>query len=506
MANTTDIVSNWVQKNTTEFNRYFKERDAEINGSLLALLSGEHVLLLGPPGTAKTLLADKICETIEGGNFFHYLLTRFSTPEEVFGPLSLKALERDEFSRRVDGYLPTAHIALLDEIFKANSSILNSLLTVLNERKYHNGKELMDVPLFSVFGASNELPEEDESLEALYDRFLFRYRVDYIQHEENLEKLIFENAEDFEPTTRLPIEEIREIQKRAKNLPVDPEVRTIVKGLRRDLKNSNIFVSDRRWKKIINMLRVASAVNGHSSVNRMTVVLLQHVLWDVPEQRDIIRKLILDRVISGGTDTGKMKLDVLDLKNSIYKCLQQDLPDLVACNKCFREEEKTADGMRSSRFSGVRVPKSLTFDNTVDLLKHHIEHPHHTYSVSIDYSNLNKSMSFESLAEMLSRKYGFEFKISLDYGDKKLYEKEYKNLEERLDYFKRQIHEEEKALERTLKENIWVSELDAQEILIKYRSKNTDTYEISSYMSEIRTLLEKPKVFDVTIEKIGEVA
>lgn len=489
-----------------EFSAYFKERDAEINGSLLALLSGEHVLLLGPPGTAKTLLANKICETIEGGNFFHYLLTRFSTPEEVFGPLSLKALERDEFSRRVEGYLPTAHIALLDEIFKANSSILNSLLTVLNERKYHNGKELMEVPLFSVFGASNELPEEDESLEALYDRFLFRYRVDYIQHEENLEKLIFENAEDFEPSTRLPIEEIREIQKRAKNLPVDPEVRTIVKGLRRDLKNSNIFVSDRRWKKIINMLRVASAVNGHPSVNRMTVVLLQHVLWDVPEQREIIRKLILERVISGGTDTGKMKLDVLDLKNSIYKCLQQELPDLIACTKCFREEEKTADGMRSSRFSGVKVPKSLTFDNTVDLLKHHTEHPHHTYSVSIDYSNLNKSMNFESLAEMLSRKYGFEFKISLDYGDKKLYEKEYKNLEERLNYFKRLIQEEEKALERTLKENIWVSELDAQEILIKYRSKNADTFEISNYLSEIRALLEKPKVFDVAIEKVGEAA
>lgn len=143
-----------------EFSDYFKERDAEINGSLLALLSGEHILLLGPPGTAKTLLANKICETIEGGNFFHYLLTRFSTPEEVFGPLSLKALERDEFSRRVEGYLPTAHIALLDEIFKANSSILNSLLTVLNERKYHNGKELIEVPLFTVLGLPTSFPKK----------------------------------------------------------------------------------------------------------------------------------------------------------------------------------------------------------------------------------------------------------------------------------------------------------------------------------------------------------
>ena len=162
--------------------------------------------------------------------------------------------------------------------------------------------------------------------------------------------------------------------------------------------------------------------------------------------------------------------------------------------------------MRSSRFSGVKVPKSLTFDNTLDLLKHHTEFPHHTYSFQLDYSNLNNSLSFESLAELFRRKYGFEFKISLDYGDKKLYEKEYENLEERLNYFKRQIQEEEKALERTLKENIWVSEQDAQEILIKYRSKNTDTYEIASYLNEIRLLLEKPKVFDVAIEKAGEVA
>jgi MoxR-like ATPase len=122
--NTIDIVNNWVNKNATDFNRYFKERDAEINGSLLALLAGEHVLLLGPPGTAKTLLANKICETLEGGNFFHYLLTRFSTPEEVFGPLSLKALERDEFSRRVDGYLPTAHIQYFTNWTRKSSNFI----------------------------------------------------------------------------------------------------------------------------------------------------------------------------------------------------------------------------------------------------------------------------------------------------------------------------------------------------------------------------------------------
>lgn len=491
-----------VLKIKEEFSAYFKERDAEINGSILALLSGEHVLLLGPPGTAKTLLATKICETLEGGNFFHYLLTRFSTPEEIFGPLSLKALERDEFKRKVEGYLPTAHIALLDEIFKANSSILNSLLTVLNERKYYNGKEVLNVPLLSVFGASNELPEEDESLEALYDRFLFRYKLDYIQHEENLEALIFENPENFTPSTKLEVGHIMEIRKKAERLPVDPEVRTIIKGLRKELKNSGLSISDRRWKKIVHVLRVASVVNGHSSVNRMTVVLLQHLLWDLPEQKEIIRKFILDRVVSGGTDTGKLKQDVLDLKNSIYTCMQTDLPDPVTCSKCYEEDKKTS-GFKSSRFSGMRPQKNLVFYGTLELLKHQLEFPKHTYSIGSDYNGLSTPQDFESVAAYFRRKYAFEFKLSLDYGEKRLYEKEYENLEERLNYFRRQVQEEERSLEGTLRENIWVSGQDSKEILMKYRSKNTDIYEIAAHLFEIRTMLEKPKIFDIELENPG---
>ncbi len=181
----------------SEFENSFKERSEEISGAFLAILSGEHVLFLGPPGTAKSLLTRKVCEAIEGGSLYYYLLTRFTTPDEIFGPLSLKALQQDEFSRRIEGYLPTAHIAFLDEIFKANSSILNSLLTILNERKFHNGLKVLDIPLLSVFGASNELPEKEESLEALYDRFLFRYFVSYVQDETNFKELIHGGAEDF---------------------------------------------------------------------------------------------------------------------------------------------------------------------------------------------------------------------------------------------------------------------------------------------------------------------
>ena len=162
-----------------ELKQMFLERADLIDGALAALLSSHHLLIIGPPGTAKSMLADELCRRIEGANYFQWLLTRFTTPEEIFGAVSLKALEQDDYRRVTDRKLPEAHIAFLDEIFKANSSILNSILTLINERLFHNGKEIGSVPLLTLFGASNELPEEEE-LTALYDRFLLRFVVNYI--------------------------------------------------------------------------------------------------------------------------------------------------------------------------------------------------------------------------------------------------------------------------------------------------------------------------------------
>src|SRR6187401_3774973 len=135
-----------LKKIREELKQMFLERGDLIDGALAALLSAQHLLIIGPPGTAKSMLADELCRRIEGASYFQWLLTRFTTPEEVFGAVSLKALEQDDYRRVTSHKLPEAHIAFLDEVFKASSSILNAILTLLNERRFHNGRAVETVP------------------------------------------------------------------------------------------------------------------------------------------------------------------------------------------------------------------------------------------------------------------------------------------------------------------------------------------------------------------------
>jgi MoxR-like ATPase len=281
------------------------EREVEVKLLLLAALTGEHLLLLGPPGTAKSELARRLSKVCHG-TYFERLLTRFSVPEELFGPLSMKGLEEDRYQRQIDGYLPTAQVAFVDEIFKANSAILNALLTLLNERLFDNGSDRIKVPLLCLVGASNELPESEE-LDALYDRFLIRRTVAQVSSNGLRDLALLASAgtthKQFE-TEEAPLEMEDFISckdKAVESVKVPSRVIDLLVALREYLQDKcepPVYVSDRRFTKCVTLLQVAAYANGAKEVNEYDCLLLQFVLGQRAEDGEKVLDYVLDNISS----------------------------------------------------------------------------------------------------------------------------------------------------------------------------------------------------------------
>jgi MoxR-like ATPase len=282
-----------------ELNHGLVEREQTLKTALLTVLAGENLVLIGPPGTGKSLIARRIAESFAHENdnsYFEYLLTKFSTPEEIFGLLSISELKADRFKRNTVGYLPSVKIAFLDEIFKASSSILNALLTILNERLYHNGATAQKVPLQALIAASNELPTDQEELNALYDRFLVRSFVDYVR-EENLLRL-FEHTEEPNVQTPITADDLAHIKNAVQTVTIPPEIAEAIQTIWIAHKDSfkedrREYLSDRRLKKVLHLLRVSAVTNGRNELDLSDVLLLKDCLWNHQENALKVRELIL---------------------------------------------------------------------------------------------------------------------------------------------------------------------------------------------------------------------
>lgn len=309
------------------------EREHIIALSLLGALSGTNTFLLGSPGTAKSLISRKISQAFEQPKYFEYLMNRFSTPEEVFGPVSIKALKEDKYTRKIESYLPSADFAFLDEIWKSSPAILNALLTLLNEKLFKNGDEIVHVPLKALVSASNEIPAENQGLDALYDRFILRLIVEPIKNNENFLNLIgskpTEVEVNLEKNLLIQQDEWQKWQKDIHDVKFSKEVSNIILFVRKKLadlpENQKIYVSDRRWQRAAYLLKAAAFFNGRKEVILSEIFLLKYCLWNKTDDFKEIQKIIEQSLTKNGLDTG-IDIESLILKNqSLEKEITNEL-------------------------------------------------------------------------------------------------------------------------------------------------------------------------------------
>ena len=296
-----------IQRPLKEMARGIYEKDTELAMSLLAAIAGESLILLGPPGVAKSMVARRVKAAFRGAKSFEYLMSRFSTPDEIFGPVSISKLkDSDKYERSIEGYLPMADVVFLDEIWKAGPAIQNTLLTVMNEKLFRNGDKEIHVPLKLLIAASNELPAQGEGLEALWDRFIIRMECENIKQEKNFNAMLTDpfdegNAE-ISQDLQIKENEYKEWTKKIDSIVIPEHVLKCVAMIRRALgsvavdysdERHNVYVSDRRWKKIVRLMRASALVNDREEVTVADLVPMFHCLWQEPDEADDVRRIVI---------------------------------------------------------------------------------------------------------------------------------------------------------------------------------------------------------------------
>ena len=310
-----------LQSMREELKQLFIERDEVVDGALLALISGQHLLLIGPPGTAKSMLAKELCRRIDG-SYFEWLLTKFTTPEEIFGPVSLPALEQGRFERVTAHKLPESEVAFLDEVFKANSAILNSLLTILNERRFYQGTQVIDVPLRTLVAASNELPEEDE-LAALYDRFLLRFTVGYVERDDHFKSLLTMDESVSDKVTTLDQEALSELRTRIDSITLGKGILAELTEIRSRLTSAGVLASDRRYRQSLRVLKAAALLEGRDRVTHRDLIWLEHMLWNDPEEQRKVLEVLSEMTTGFIEDARKLRRQA----EEIEAYARRDWPD-----------------------------------------------------------------------------------------------------------------------------------------------------------------------------------
>lgn len=414
------------------------EKEDAVRLGLLTAIAGESIFFLGAPGCAKSMIARRIAKAFKSDGdkpvkYFETLLNQFSTPEDVFGNISLKALngeiedengnKKEEYRRLTENMLPEADIAFLDEIWKAGPAILNTLLTIVNERKFHNGSKVMDVPLKTLFAASNELPAKNRSLEALYDRFVLRLCVGFIADEDSFFDMVNEpstsNFELSEEIKKLQIsnEELNDWKNQIDSVNLSEASRAVISAIRKELTVQNealseedknkgeLFeVGDRRWKKIIRILKTSAFLNDRTEVDLMDCQLIEYCIWGTEQQQEKAREIVEKCIKQNGLDCDTA---IEEINEQIYTFKTQvDETWFEEVKEPATDKIVTVDGQEC--YECIRNGTKETWYVTVQQGKHAY------YSGEHDVYDLNKShhtrSSFQKNGDTISCRDNFTVK------------------------------------------------------------------------------------------------
>ena len=357
------------------------EKEEVIALSLLSSVAGESIFLLGAPGVAKSLVARRLKYAYKDGSSFEYLMNRFSTPDEIFGPVSISQLkDHDKYERIVKNYLPTATVVFLDEIWKAGPSIQNALLTVLNEKIYRNGEQEIQVPMKALISASNELPSKGEGLEALWDRFLVRLIVDGVKDKQSFNDMISKTLNSYNDTVgealKITDDEYKKWNKQIDEIEIPENVFNVIHVVRsfidqhnqrEENKQNPIYISDRRWRKIVRLIRTSAFLNDRKVADLMDCFLIKDCLWNETEQIQATSQFVRDAIQKHGYS---LKFNFKGLKDELDE-FKTEIKEETKFEKDTRVE--TLVNARNDYFEIVG------FNNENNLIR------------QIDYNNLTNS-------------------------------------------------------------------------------------------------------------------
>lgn len=351
--NKTIKLSEKIKTLLTYLNQNLYGKEEAVRLALLSAVANESIFFMGPPGTAKSMISRRIAAAFkdfykegkfstDGSGYFEYLMNEFSTPDEICGPVELSALNEkpSRYVRQTAGYLPSANVAFLDEIWKSGPAILNTLLTIINEKKFHNGNKVEKVPLVSLASASNELPPTDKGLLALWDRFILRVFVNPVENEEDFFKLVDDGnkelvLKDEYKASLLEIGDVEKWQVEIDKIELSSEAKNVIKAIRQELfalntdKNHKAedgeayYVSDRRWKKIVHILKTSAFLNGRKAVDLMDCSLIEYAIWNTDKQHEEIGGIVATILRQNGIGKSTAIGDITDKVDEFKKAVDE---------------------------------------------------------------------------------------------------------------------------------------------------------------------------------------